>query len=148
MSEPLRKPRHEKFVQGLLEGKPANRAYADAGYAPHDGNCIRLRGNERVKARLAELQAETAANAEVTLQTILADLVDAAAVAKSKGQGQALVSAAMAKAKLLGLDVQRIEVGGPGDFDGLDTTAACIDRALDLMAIEKFYRSTSKIASN
>ena len=49
--EPLRNPRHEKFAQCLFQGMSANRAYAEAGYSPHDGNCIRLRGNERIKAR-------------------------------------------------------------------------------------------------
>src|SRR5690242_19026610 len=65
--EPLRSPRHAKFVQALFEGKPANRAYVEAGYAPHDGNCIRLRGNERIKARLAELQAAAAKSARITI---------------------------------------------------------------------------------
>jgi hypothetical protein len=139
MDQPLRNPRHERFAQLLFEGLPASRAFEQAGYAPNDGNAIRLKGNEKVQARLRELQAQAAAKTEVTLQTILADLVDAAAVAKDRGQGQALVSAAMAKAKLLGLDVQRIEVGNPGDFAGLDTKAEIIDRALDYMAIEKFY---------
>jgi hypothetical protein len=139
MDQPLRNPRHERFAQLLFEGLPASRAFEQAGYAPNDGNAIRLKGNEKVQARLRELQAQAAAKTEVTLQTILADLVDAAAVAKDRGQGQALVSAAMAKAKLLGLDVQRIEVGEPGSFAELTTKAEIIDSALDHMAAEKFY---------
>jgi hypothetical protein len=138
MDQPLRNPRHERFAQLLFEGLPASRAFEQAGYAPNDGNAIRLKGNEKVQARLRELQAQAAAKTEVTLQTILNDLVDAASVARSKGQGQALVSAAMAKAKLLGLDVQRIEIGAPGDFAGLDTKAEIIDSALDHMAAERF----------
>jgi hypothetical protein len=136
--EPLRNPRHEKFAQLLFEGLPASRAFVEAGYAANDGNAIRLKGNEKVKARLAFLQSQAAAKTETTLETILADLVDAAAVARSKGQGQALVSAAMAKAKLLGLDVQRIEIGKPGEFEGLETHAEIIDRVLELQAAERF----------
>jgi hypothetical protein len=71
------------------------------------------------------------------LETILGDLADAAAVAKDRSQAQALVSAAMSKAKLLGLDVQRIELGSPGDFDGLTSTAAIVDRVLERL-IEAF----------
>lgn len=93
--------------------------------------------NDDIKARIAELQAGAAAKAEVTLETILAELADAAAVAKDRGQAQALVSAAMSKAKLLGLDIQRIEVGGPGDFGGLTSTAQIVDKVLERL-VEQF----------
>jgi hypothetical protein len=46
----LTNPRHERFVQALFEGETADAAYAKAGYKPNDGNCIRLKGNERVQA--------------------------------------------------------------------------------------------------
>ena len=52
---PLENPRHERFAQALFEGEPANAAYAKAGCRPHDGNCIRLSGNEGANARLVEL---------------------------------------------------------------------------------------------
>ena len=74
---PLNNQRHERFVQALFKGKPASTAYAEAGYSPHDGNCIRLRGNERVQARLSELQAEAAKSAEVTVASLLGELEDA-----------------------------------------------------------------------
>src|SRR5262245_18124958 len=137
MSEPLRNPRHERFVQALFEGKPANRAYADAGYAPHDGNCIRLRGNERIKARLAELQAQAARSAKITIESICAELAEATEVARTKGQAQAMVSASALRAKLAGLMIEKVEVGQPGDFDGLHSTAAIVDRVLERV-IEKF----------
>jgi hypothetical protein len=124
-------------VTGLLEGLPASRAFVEAGYAPNDGNAIRLKGNEKVQARLAELQAGAAAKAEVTLETILAELADAATVAKSRGQAQALVSAAMARAKLAGLLVDKIELVAPGDFDNLTSTKQIVDREFELL-IERF----------
>jgi hypothetical protein len=133
----LRNQRHEKFVLALFEGKSASEAYVIAGYKPCRQNAARLTTKDDIRHRLTELQNETAATAKVTLETILADLVDAAAVAKSKGQGQALVSAAMAKAKLLGLDIQRIEVGSPGDFDSLTSTKQIVDREFELL-IERF----------
>jgi phage terminase small subunit len=73
----LTNPRHERFAQALFEGKPANAAYEEAGYKPHDGNCIRLRGNERIKARLAELQAEIAKENVVSVGSLLAELESA-----------------------------------------------------------------------
>ncbi len=133
----LRNPRREKFALALSEGKSASQAYIDAGYKPCRQNAARMMTNDDIKARVAELQAGAAAKAEVTLETILAELADAAVVAKSKGQAQALVLAAMARAKLAGLLVERVEVGAPGDFDGLTSTAAIVDRELELL-IERF----------
>src|SRR6478672_7077174 len=109
---PLRNQRHERFALALAEGRSISEAYRLAGFQKNTGNASRLNGNESIQARVAELQAGAAAKTEVTLETILGDLADAAAVAKDRGQAQALVSSAMAKAKLLGLDVQRIEIGG------------------------------------
>src|SRR6476661_9542549 len=93
---PLRNARHERFCLALSEGRSIAESYAAAGYSKNTGNASRLNANESIQARVAELQASAAKSAKVTLETILADLIDAAAVAKSKGQGQALVSAAMA----------------------------------------------------
>lgn len=127
----LANPRHERFVQALFEGETADAAYAKAGYKPNDGNCIRLKGNERVRARLAELQAQTAKASKVTVESICRELDEANAVAKAKGQAAAMVSAATLRAKLAGLMVERVEVGNPGDFDDCTTTAAIADRIID-----------------
>jgi hypothetical protein len=107
---PLRNPRHEKFSLALAEGKPASTAYAEAGYSPHDGNCIRLRGNERVKARLAELQAAAQRDSEVTIKSLLAELEEARQKATSLDQMSAAVRSVEAKARISGLLVERVEV--------------------------------------
>jgi hypothetical protein len=90
-----------------------------------------------VQSRLAELQSEAAANAEVTLQSILKELDQAIAVAKSKSQAQAMVSASGLKAKLSGLLTERIEIGKPGAFDGCTSMAAIADEVLERL-IEQF----------
>jgi hypothetical protein len=137
MIGPLRNPRHEKFVKGLFEGLPASRAFVEAGYTPNDGNAIRLKGNDKVQARLAELQREAARSAKITVESICAELDEASAVAKSKGQAQAMVSASALRAKLAGLMIEKVEVGRPGSFEGIDTMAALVDKILaDL--IEQF----------
>jgi hypothetical protein len=66
----LRNPRHEKFAQELAAGKSAAEAYQRAGYIKNFGNCIRLKGNERVAARVAELQHGGAVRAEVTVTSV------------------------------------------------------------------------------
>jgi hypothetical protein len=73
-----------------------------------------------VAARLRELQERTAAKAEVTRDSILAELEEARVMAKKNGQPAAAVSASMGKAKLVGLVVDRKEVGAPGEFADLE----------------------------
>ena len=63
-----------------------------------------------VAARIAELQAEAAKSNEITIQSICVELDQAAAIAREKGQGQALVSVASLRAKLGGLLQDRVLV--------------------------------------
>ena len=72
----LENPRHERFAQELAAGKSANEAYAAAGFKPNDGNCIRLKGNERVQARVAELQGRAAEGVVLTRQWVIERLVE------------------------------------------------------------------------
>lgn len=66
--------RHERFAQELAKGKSADEAYRAAGYKPHDGNAARLRGNERILSRVAEIQQRGAERAEVTVERIVREL--------------------------------------------------------------------------
>jgi len=69
--KPLNNSRHEKFAQALAKGMPAVAAYVEAGYKPNDGNAIRLKGNERVAARVAELVNQSAERTGVALDRVL-----------------------------------------------------------------------------
>ena len=60
--------RHERFAQALAQGKAANEAYAQAGYRANDGNASRLKGNERISARVQEIVGRAAERAEVSLE--------------------------------------------------------------------------------
>lgn len=51
----LKNQRHERFAQAVLKGKTLDEAYALAGYKAHPANPQRLRGNDRVSARIEEL---------------------------------------------------------------------------------------------
>ena len=106
----LTNSRHEKFAQELAAGQSAIEAYKRAGYNPNYGNCIRLKANERVAARVAELQKRGAARAEVTIASLVQELDEARAIAIERGQASAAVQASMGKAKVTGLIVDKAEI--------------------------------------
>src|SRR6266404_2070908 len=56
------------------QGKAANEAYALAGYRANDGNASRLKGNERISARVQEIVGRAAERAEVSLERVLREL--------------------------------------------------------------------------
>jgi len=66
--------RHEHFAQALARGKTANEAYVLAGYKANDGNASRMKGNERISARVQEIVGRAAERAEVSLERVLREL--------------------------------------------------------------------------
>lgn len=60
----LRNSKHEAFAKALANGKTADEAYASAGYEPNRGNAARLKSNESILARVAEIKARVAEKAE------------------------------------------------------------------------------------
>src|SRR5512143_604264 len=124
---PLRNTRHEAFVQYLLQGESATDAHEAAGYTRDDGNATRLAKNPKVMERLAELQAEIAGENKVTVASLLNELEEARKRADSLDQLSAVVKAISEKAKISGLMVQKMEVGGPGDFSQCETVEEVVD---------------------
>jgi hypothetical protein len=59
----LSNPKHEAFAIALFKGLSQRAAYEQAGYTHNDGNATRLKNNEKVQTRIAELQAEAAKKA-------------------------------------------------------------------------------------
>jgi hypothetical protein len=120
--------RQEKFANNLAMGMTKAKAYAEAGYKPHPANPTRLRENERVQARVAELQERAAIETGITLQSITADLAEvvkeASALPQSAGTLNARRAALMDIATLNGLVVTRSETGKPGDFSIADRIVA------------------------
>src|SRR5215467_5457463 len=110
MTGPLRNPKHEKYVQLLFQGEPQNAAYEGAGYSFHEGNASRLRRNEKVIARLSELQAAAAKSSEVTVKSLLDELEQARVQATSLKQFSAVVRSIESKARISGLLTEKIEV--------------------------------------
>jgi phage terminase small subunit len=56
--------RHERFAQLLALGVLPEKAYAQAGFKPHNSNPYRLSDNERIRNRVSELQRAAAARVE------------------------------------------------------------------------------------
>src|ERR687885_800951 len=110
---PLANPRWERLAQALATGMPASRAYADGGYRPHEGNASRMSGNEKVAARVAEIQSQAADAAALTVQCITERLLTVADKAEAEGGASGLSVARavlMDVAKINGLVVDKSEV--------------------------------------
>jgi len=135
MPGPLRNARHEAFVRGLLEGKDGVDAYEAAGFKRDLGNAARLKARPDVAQRLAELQAEIAAETTVTVQGLINEMEEARKKATDLKQLSAAIKAIEGKAKLSGLLVEKrqVEVGGPGDFSGLTDMSQIALRVADGM---------------
>jgi hypothetical protein len=113
----LRNARREKFAQEIAKGKTATAAMAAAGYSD-PRNSTRLTKNDEIRRRIEELKERGAARAEVSIASVLGELEEARTFAKEKSNPSAMVSATMGKAKILGLIIDRREVGDVGAFDG------------------------------
>ena len=103
----LENQRHELFAQELAKGKTAHEAYRLAGFKESRKNASRLRANEDITARVAELQAVAARSAEITIEACCAELDQAIEIAKANGQATALVSATVELRHRLKLAAER-----------------------------------------
>jgi hypothetical protein len=128
---PLKNPKHETFVQLLLQGETAIDAHERAGFARSDANSSRLKANPKVAERLAELQSEITEKTVTTVEGLIAELEQARVQASSLNQLSAATAAILGKAKISGLMApQKIEVGGVGSFDKCETVEAVVGELL------------------
>lgn len=81
---------------------------------------------------------------EITVQTLLSDLAEDRALARSLGQASAAIQAVQLAAKLTGHLVDRKETGGPGDFANLKT----LDEVLDVIRKEFGEAAAAAIAAS
>ena len=112
----LRNQRREIFAQEIAKGKTATQAMRAANYSD-PRNSTRLTKNDEIRGRIDELKERGAARAEVSVASLLAELETARLLALKLGQASAAWQAAMAKAKLLGLIIDRREIDNVGKFD-------------------------------
>lgn len=122
----LSNPKHERFAQALAKGETADAAYVSAGYEENRGNATRLKANESIEARVAEILERAAMRAEITVAGISERLLMIAdkgeKLAEASGLSVARASL-MDVAKLNGLVVDRKELagrnGGPIEYANL-----------------------------
>lgn len=77
----LENPKHERFANALVEGMSADAAYAAAGYKPNPGNATRLKRNDSILKRVAELQVRVAERLVIDRVWIINGLVENAEIA-------------------------------------------------------------------
>lgn len=138
MSEQLLNPRQHRFVREILKGSTQAEAYLKAGYKSKnrqvaDSNATRLVRNAQIKAALAAARAAPMAAAQVTVDTIVAELEEARRGAQADGQWAAAVAASAMKAKVLGLVIEKRQV------DVMHHKPALHSQALEL-SVEEWQR--------
>ena len=112
----LKNSKHELFAQELAKGKTAREAYVNAGYEFNSGNCIRLKGNESIQARIQELQSRASTSVNITVSSLTEMYLEDRKLAKELGQTAAAKGCLDSLAKLHGLMIERKETGAPGEF--------------------------------
>ena len=113
----LENGKHEMFAQKWHETENKSEAYRYAfprslewlDASVHSKAC-KLSKNTKVKARYDELKQETADAHGITVSTLLTELEEARLIGKQEGTAGGMVSATMGKAKLVGLDVVKVEI--------------------------------------
>jgi hypothetical protein len=106
--------RQEAFARGLAEGKSQRQAYIAAGYDSKDkvaDECAsQVLANPKVRERVAELQAKVAERTVKTVESLVANLDEAIAMARELKQPRAMIDGIMGQGKLLGLVIDRAQV--------------------------------------
>jgi phage terminase small subunit len=70
----LANPKHELFAQELAQGRSQAEAYQLAGYRGGETNACRLASNDKVSARISELQKAAADRVELSVGGVLMEL--------------------------------------------------------------------------
>lgn len=122
----LRNARHEAFCREYMKCASGKRAYL-AAYPPNltaqsaAVGGYRLLNKPVIKRRISELQMEIKRKADITIEKILNNYQEALDMARALAKPGEMISAAREQAKLVGLLVERREIGEAGDFDKMDS---------------------------
>ena len=167
----LLNPRWERFSQLVASGLANNLlgftqadAYKAAGYKANGHSaevCASrmLKYVEPVVQRIQELHRENGKRRKTTVESIVDRLDLASRIAEEDRLPAALTQAETSKAKILGLQVDRQEVGKPGDFNASQTTdelaqamlaqagASTITSDMKAMALAELERHSRVLAS-
>lgn len=126
----LRSPRQERFVkfymQEVARGGTATdayrRAYPDAkGFNCAAAGAHNLMKRPHVAQRIKEMRMDIKRKADISFEKILTDYQCALDMAKAKDDPGNVIAAAREQAKLVGLLIDRKEVGSAGDFEMMES---------------------------
>ena len=131
----LENSRHELFAQELAKGSTADAAYVAAGFSANRGHATRLKANESVERRVAEILSKAANRTEITVATLTERMLKITAKCEISGEANKLNIARqtiMDLAKLNGVIVERREISGPsgGPIEYANLTEADVDARL------------------
>src|SRR5215475_11363061 len=126
----LHNARHERFAQGLADGKTQAEAYIDAGFSPKNARAnasALLQNNPGIVERREQLLrtraqcnfavvSGIAVQEHCTLEAHLATLAQLRDEAQAKGNYGSAISAEYKRGQALGLYIERKEHGKPGQF--------------------------------
>lgn len=138
----LTNPRWERFAQELAKGKSQAEAYETAGYEQNRGNATRLKANESVLKRVAELQSRTAERAVVTAESLIAEAEEIRKAAFTAGVYAAAIAAVKEKGVLAGVRVEKSERKSVNDARKLS------DDELDAAIADALARAESEERSS
>jgi hypothetical protein len=134
--------RHELFAHNAIRaariGESQRWAYLASGYnctpGAADVSAHHLLKNPKIQRRIAELSRPAVRKAQASAASLLADLASDRALALRLGQPSAAIAATVAKAKIAGLWVQKVEKGEPHAFDKAETLRLIAERHGDEVA--------------
>jgi len=136
----LENGKHELFAQKWHETENKSEAYryshpksADWKDATVHSRASELSKDGKVLGRYQELKQETADNHGITVDTLLLELetIKVLAMGAETPQCSAAVSSVMSKAKLVGLDVVKVEVSAKETLTPWDSIAIAVATAED-----------------
>ena len=110
----LKRVRWEIFAQEIAKGSSDKEAYLAAGYSDKFAreNSSRLKRNEMIKARVVELQKETASKYLLTKQDMLIAL---GKIVRDGGSNRDKVSAVRQASKMQGFESDKLDVNINGN---------------------------------
>lgn len=136
----LDNPRHERFaklyIKETANGGRAIDAYRKVfpkskAFNAAAANSWRLLQNPKVKSRIMEMRMDIKRKADITFEKILTDYQEAFEMARVNEEPASMIAASREQAKLVGLLIDRKEVGAAGDFENMENISDILQAVAD-----------------
>ena len=129
----LKNMRHEWFAREYVKTGVGAEAYRRVYPTARrkdvaKANASRLLTYDCVDRRVVELQEQAMKRSDITIEKILGDYQTALEMAKGLEKPGDVTNAATAQAKLVGLLIDRREVGNAGEYDNMASIEAVLQR--------------------